>query len=83
MVVTPPLETHGLRGWSARAVGGDGRRRSQLLGADDRVGRHRGGGCRQLARHQVQAGWGCEWLLKAAAANAEEVGTYLVQCGVW
>ena len=44
---------------------------------------HRGGGCRQLARHQVQAGWGCEWLLKAAAANAEEVGTYLVQCGVW
>ena len=37
---------------------------------------HRGGGCRQLARHQVQAGWGCEWLLKAAAANAEEVGTY-------
>ena len=40
-------------------------------------------GCRQLASHQVPAGWGCEWLLEAAAANAEEVGTYLAQCGVW
>ena len=32
---------------------------------------------------RVPAGWGCEWLLEAAAANAEEVGTYLAQCGVW
>ena len=39
MVVIPPLETHGLRGWSARrAVGGDGRRRCWLRR-----------GCRQLA----------------------------------
>ena len=29
------------------------------------------------------AGWRCEWLLEAAAANAAEVGTYLAQCGVW